>query len=264
MRALSLEYHDVVGPDAFDESGFPGAGPGSYKLLASDFDRHLDAIAASIPRPAGRATDWLTNPGRDRPLFITFDDGGISAYTRIADALERRGWRGHFFVTSGRIGSRTFVSADQIRALHARGHIIGSHSQSHPPRMGACSPEQVLDEWTRSVAMLAGILGEPVLTASVPGGFYTPMVAEMAARTGVRVLFTSTPTTRCHTVDGCHVVGRYTLRRWSRADTAAALASGRLGPRSAQWALYTSLNLARTLAGDHYTRLRQRYWASRA
>jgi len=90
------------------------------------------------------------------------------------------------------------------------------------------------------------------------------MVAEMAARTGVRVLFTSTPTTRCHTVDGCHVVGRYTLRRWSRADTAAALASGRLGPRSAQWALYTSLNLARTLAGDHYTRLRQRYWASRA
>jgi peptidoglycan/xylan/chitin deacetylase (PgdA/CDA1 family) len=264
MRALSLEYHDVVEPDAFDASGFPGAGPGSYKLLASDFDRHLDAIAASIPRPAVRAIDWLASPGHDRPLFITFDDGGVSAYDRIAAALERRGWRGHFFVTSGRIGTSTFLSAGQIRELSARGHVIGTHSQSHPARMGACSPERVLEEWTRSVSSLADILGEPVLTGSVPGGFYTRMVAEMGARTGLRVLFTSAPTTRCHTVDGCHVVGRYTLRRWSRAEAAGALASGRLAPRSAQWALYTGLNLARTLAGDHYTRLRQRYWAGRA
>ena len=264
MRALSLEYHDVVGPDGFDESGFPGAGPGSYKLLVSDFERHLDAIAASIPRPPGRATDWLAIPGTDRPLFITFDDGGASAYTRIAHALERRGWLGHFFVTTGRIGSPTFVSASQIRELHARGHVIGSHSQSHPARMGACTPEQVRREWTESVATLAAILGEPVLTASVPGGFYTRMVAELAARAGVQVLFTSAPTTRCHIVDGCHVVGRYTLRRWSRAEEAAALACGRIVPRSAQWALYTSLNLVRTVAGDHYTRLRHRYWAGRA
>jgi len=264
MRALSLEYHDVVHPGAVDASGFPGPGPGSYKLTVADFERHLDAISGAIQGPPIRALDWLADRGSVRPLFITFDDGGIAAHTWIAEALERRGWRGHFFVTAGRIGSATFLSADQIRDLRDRGHVIGTHSYSHPARMGACSVEQIVEEWTRSTSMLSDILGEQILTGSVPGGFYARPVAEMAARAGMKLLFTSAPTTRGWTVDGCVVLGRYTLRRWSQPQAAAALASGRLAPRAAQWALYTGLNLARTLAGDHYTRLRQRYWAGRA
>jgi peptidoglycan/xylan/chitin deacetylase (PgdA/CDA1 family) len=264
MHALSLEYHDVVDGGDFDVSGFPGAGPASYKLTRAEFERHLDAIAGTVRRPPTRAVDWLTETSGARPLFLTFDDGGLAAAMCIADGLERHGWRGHFLVTAQRIGSPTFLSAAQIRELHARGHVIGTHSYSHPTRMGACSPEQILEEWRRSAGILADILAEPVVIGSVPGGFYRRSVAEAAARVGLQLLFTSAPTTDCWMVDGCRVAGRYTLRRWSSAATAAALAAGRLRPRASQWLLYRSLHLLRTIAGDRYTRVRDRFWAARA
>jgi peptidoglycan/xylan/chitin deacetylase (PgdA/CDA1 family) len=264
MRALSLEYHDVVEGNDFDASGFAGAGPASYKLTRADFERHLDAIDRTVERPPSRAVDWLTDTSGARPLFLTFDDGGLGASMCIAEALERRGWRGHFLVTAQRIGSPTFLSAANLRELHAAGHVIGTHSYSHPTRMGACSEEQILDEWRRSTEILADILAAPVVIGSVPGGYYKRPVAEGAAVAGLRLLFTSAPTTQCWMVDGCRVVGRYTLRRWSSPATAAALAAGRLRPRASQWLLFNSLNLARTIAGDHYTRVRERFWAARA
>ncbi len=263
MRALSLEYHDVVEGGDFDASGFPGPGAASYKLTRTEFNLHLDAIARAVRRSPTHALEWLSDMSIE-PLFLTFDDGGLAAYTCIAEALERHGWRGHFLVTAQRVGSPSFMSAAQIRELHARGHVIGTHSYSHPTRMGACAPERILDEWQRSVAILSDILGEPVVTGSVPGGYYTRPVAEAGARTGLKLLFTSAPTARCHTVDGCWVVGRYTLRRWTTAATAAALADGRWLPRVSQWLVYRSLSLMRTIAGDHYTRLRERFWAARA
>src|SRR5258708_38118651 len=105
MKALSLEYHDVVDGGDFDVSGFPGAGPASYKLTRAEFDRHLDAIGGTVPRPPSRAVDWLRATTGARPLFLTFDDGGLGASMCIADALERHGWRRHFLVTAQRIRS---------------------------------------------------------------------------------------------------------------------------------------------------------------
>ncbi len=150
-----------------------------------------------------------------------------------------------------------------MRELHERGHVIGSHSFSHPKRMGGCPPDVIRDEWQRSVGILGDVLGAPVLTASVPGGFYTAPVGHAAAASGFRVLFTSAPTARTWEVDGCRVLGRYTLRRWSKPQTAAAMAAGRWMPRATQWAIFSALNLARTIGGDRYTQLRQAFWARR-
>jgi len=263
MRALSLEYHDVVDPGDFDGSGFQGAGPASYKLTAAVFAAHLQAIGYAVKTVPGLATEWLAGSADSRPLFLTFDDGGVGAYTHIADALEDHGWRGHFFVTTGRLGSATFLRPSQIRHLQQRGHVIGTHSCSHPARLGACSREQIFAEWQRSIQALEDIMGTAVVTGSVPGGFYTAAVGEAAADAGLRVLFTSWPTSRCWTVRGCRIVGRYTLRRWSSPGTAAALAAGDATPRLSQWAWYRSLHLLRTVAGDRYTSLRQNFWAKR-
>lgn len=260
MNPLSLEYHDVVAGGDPDGSGFSGAGPASYKIEREEFERHLSRIAARTRRRPGLVTDWVLEPASSAPLFLTFDDGGISAHALIADALEARGWRGHFFVTAGRIGSPTFVSPEQIRDLHRRGHVVGTHSYSHPARMGACSRDEIRDEWQRSIAILADVLGAPVTSGSVPGGFYTKPVGEAASEAGLTALFTSRPTTRLHREGNCTLLGRYTLRRWSSADTAAALARGAWRPRAGQWVLYSGLNVVRTVAGPQYTRLRQAFW----
>src|SRR6185503_7420328 len=128
------------------------------------------------------------------PLFITFDDGGISAFTTIAPMLEDAGWRGPFFVTAGCVAQRSFMTPDQIRELHNRGHIIGSHSLSHPLRMSSCSWDKMIEEWSVSVKILSQIVGERVAVASVPGGQYSRQVAQTAARSGITTLFTSEPT----------------------------------------------------------------------
>src|SRR5262249_51253399 len=145
------------------------------------------------------------------PFFITFDDGGVSAYDEVATLLDKRRWPGHFLITTDCIGRAGFLSKEQIRGLRKRGHVIGSHSCSHPSRMSECSWQQLIVEWHSSVAILSDILGEAVVVASVPGGYYSRAVAEAAARAGVRALFTSEPVIRHQQVDGCYVLGRYTL-----------------------------------------------------
>jgi peptidoglycan/xylan/chitin deacetylase (PgdA/CDA1 family) len=265
VRALSLEYHDVVHPGQPDESGFPGPAPASYKLEDGEFVAHVDAISASVPRHSATAVELLQRADAvPSGLYFTFDDGGVSAITVIAGVLERAGYRGHFFVTTDRIGTPGFLSADQIRELVARGHNIGSHSCTHPPLMAQCSDEQLLREWRDSAAALSEILGAPVLTASVPGGLYHRRVGEAASAAGIRVLFNSKPVTAVTRVRETLVLGRYTVRPGMPAREAADIAMGRVTPRARQWVQRAVLTTARTIGGPLYLRLRAAIFARRA
>lgn len=260
MHSIGLEYHDVYEGTDPDVSGFPGPGPASYKLSSVEFGRHLQAIR-SRRLEAAIAPEWLKGGGSGRPLFLTFDDGGKGAAHAAAGALEAHGWRGHFFVTAGSIGARGFLDAADTRELRRRGHVIGTHSFSHPSTMGALPRDRILDEWRRSREVIEDILGEPVVTGSVPGGYYTSAVGEAAAESGLQLLFTSMPRTAVTTIGPCCIFGRYTIRRWSSPLSAARIAAGAVGPRLSQWALYTTINAVRTLAGEHYMTLRRWYWS---
>ena len=258
MRALTVIYHDVVAGD-FDASGFPGAAAARYKQTRVDFEAHLRAARARSATPAVVASAAVIMAGD--AFMLTIDDGGASA-VYIADALERIGWRGTFFITTDRIGDKTFVSADEIRNLRRRGHAIGSHSCSHPYRMADLSDERLDHEWRGSVAVLSDILGEPVETASVPGGFYAPRVAQAAARAGIRVLFNSEPTTRVHEIDGCLVVGRYNVYAGMSAAAAADLAAGAPLALLRQQALWTAKKTVKTIAAPLWDRARARFFRS--
>jgi peptidoglycan/xylan/chitin deacetylase (PgdA/CDA1 family) len=260
VHSLALEYHDVYQGTDPDASGFQGPGPASYKLSSVEFCRHLRAIR-ECGVEAALAPKWLEDGCIGRPLFLTFDDGGIGAADAAAGALEAHGWRGHFFVTAGSIGSRGFLDASTMRDLHRRGHVIGTHSFSHPSTMGALPRDRILDEWRRSRDVIEDMLGELVATASVPGGYYTSAVGEAAAEAGLRLLFTSMPRTAVTAIGPCRIFGRYTIRRWSSPRFAAKIASGASGPRLSQWALYTAINGIRSLAGERYMTLRRWYWS---
>lgn len=257
MRALTLQYHDVTPPGAADSSGFANPAAATYKLDEADFAAHVRAVSA-VARHRAMADAPLAERDGAPPVLFTFDDGGASAHDVIAPLLEGSGWRGHFFVTTDFIGTPGFLSADQIRALRRRGHVIGAHSCSHPTRMARCDRATLRREWGESVRVLAELLGEPVTTASVPGGYYARPVAVEAAAAGIRTLFTSEPVARVERVDGCAVVGRYTLRRWSPPSTAAALAAGRRAPRYRQWLVWNAKKAAKRAAGDAYLRV----WAA--
>jgi peptidoglycan/xylan/chitin deacetylase (PgdA/CDA1 family) len=251
-------YHDVVAPGADDASGFEGRDAALYKLSTSDFDEHLRQIGRAIgSRPVSRVPDVLAT-GERAPLFLTFDDGGESAATVVADKLDAFGWSGHFFVTSDRIDSPGFLSAEQIRELVRRGHVVGSHSSSHPRRISSCSRAQIDHEWSNSVRVLSDIVGAEVNVASIPGGFGSREVVESAAAAGIRAIFTSEPIDEAAYVDGCLVLGRYAIQRHTPAEVAAALASWKLAPRLRQRLLWSVKKAAKAIGGERYIRIRKR------
>jgi len=255
VRAISLLYHDVVLPGQASSSGFPGGDADIYKLARPDFERHLRVIHSVIPRPPITVSQLGDVIGT--PLLFTFDDGGVSAHEHIADLLEAFGWAGHFFVTTNWIGRDGFLKPGQIRELYARGHFIGSHSCSHPSRMSYCSRPQLRREWSDSIAALSDVLGAKVELASVPGGFYGRNVAEEAADAGIKILFTSEPRTHSHVVNGCTVMGRYTIKDGVRAESAAALSVGSTLQQFQQLAYWNIKKMFKSGGGDSWLRMRK-------
>jgi peptidoglycan/xylan/chitin deacetylase (PgdA/CDA1 family) len=260
MQALAIMYHDVVENGDFESSGFSGEGANVYKLRREDFKRHLEAILAAIPAGAvsiitqyPRTSGALAEPS----VFLTFDDGGASFHSPIADMLEPLGWRGHFFITTDRLGQPGFLASGQVRELHRRGHVIGSHSRSHPTRMATLTRGEMDREWRESLATLSGIVGEAVKVASVPGGYYSRQVAESAAAAGIQVLFTSEPTVTAATVGGCLVLGRYVVKRGMGPEWSAGFAAGRRSFRWRQAAQWKAKGVVKSILGGGYQKLTQ-------
>ena len=235
MQVVSLLFHDVYATDP-RESGFRSPAADRYKLSVPDFEAQLDGL--------GKA-----------PALLTFDDGGVSYYMLIADRLEALGLRGHCFVSTDFIGERGFMSAAQIRELDSRGHVIGTHSASHPPRFSALTPADMRHEWSESRMKLEDILGRAVTVGSVPGGYFSDAVAKAAVDAGLRTLFTSEPTTKPSAFDECELIGRFTIRRGHPADMARRLAASAPWARCSAWVGWNAKALVKPMLGASYARI---------
>lgn len=256
MKVVTLIYHDVVDAARADESGRRGAGPALYKLEPAQFAAHLSALDGVAP--AARL-DWaaaIATPGV-APVLLTFDDGGVSAARHIAPELERRGWRGHFFVTTDEIGKPGYLGPPEIRALAASGHTVGSHSASHPDLFAMLDPAEQAREWRRSLAVLSDILGSPVRTGSVPGGLFDATVSRVAAECGLAALFTSEPRVDVIVDGGCHVFGRYSIMRRTSAREVAEIVGDRNGRRRRAAVSWAAKRALRSFGGEPYLRLRR-------
>jgi peptidoglycan/xylan/chitin deacetylase (PgdA/CDA1 family) len=195
-----------------------------YKHTTAAFTMHMDRIGQSPLRPTLVSEIDLLASGRH--LALTFDDGGTSAL-RAGEELCRRGWRGHFFIVTDLIGMRTFLDVDGIRTLRRCGHLIGSHSHTHPDIFRELSPAQMASEWRVSCERLADLLGEPCIAASVPGGDISERVLQSAADAGLRYLFTSEPCVSPRRVGACWVLGRFGPKSGTSAETVYRLAQFR-------------------------------------
>ena len=206
---IALLYHDVIADALANESGFPGPDANHYKLSPDVFQAHLMAV-----------------PSNAANVLFTFDDGGASALDPCADLLESSGVRGLFFVPSDWIGHAGFSTASDLRTLHHRGHMVGSHSASHPVPISALSDSQLAREWQVSRERLEQVLGAAVTDASVPGGFTSSRVEAAAAEAGYTRLFTSQPRRSERTVSGMKVFGRFSVTRSTSLDTVSKVLAG--------------------------------------
>lgn len=263
MKMAALLYHDVVGQPGFQESGFPGGDANAYKFSDAEFAEHMRCVHA---RTSGRGVDIfaaLAGKAGGRDFLLTFDDGGVGAIRYTADILERYDSRGHFFITSDYIGTNGFLGRPEIAELHRRGHVIGSHSRSHPPVISRCTRAELLSEWGDSVRALSDITGAAVTTASVPGGFYSGEVADTAIAAGIRILFTSEPTARVRRRGECSLIGRYSVQRGTTPAAAAALAACDPAATARQAVYWNAKKLLKTAGGRYWLWFRKAVLARR-
>jgi peptidoglycan/xylan/chitin deacetylase (PgdA/CDA1 family) len=161
-----LMYHSIS----------PSHGPDPHALRVSP-DR-LDSQLTHLRRrrlQGVSVVEWLraVERGRARRLVaLTFDDGYRDFVEHAMPVLEHHGMTASAYVVTGKLGafsdwdqepSLPMLTADDVRAVAAAGHEVGSHSSTHI-RLG----EAAEDERTAEIAGSRQALTD-ILRVDVPG-----------------------------------------------------------------------------------------------
>ena len=230
-----LMYHDIVTKDD-KSSGFQNDSAFQYKVEESFFEEQVKALQ-----------------GKD--VVFTFDDGGVSFFTKAAPILEKYGFKGVFFISTKHIGTPGFLTTEQVRELERRGHIIGSHSHSHPNNIASLSYKEMDEEWRKSARILKDILGHQISMASIPNGYGSNKLNASALAAGFTELFTSVPTTKVSFQNGQQIIGRYVVHCDMTTDDVIAIVTD-IGRRKKMYLRWWGLEQAKKVLGSSYDRVK--------
>lgn len=230
-------YHDVY-KASVKESGFQTDGANHYKVTEASFEEQLRSI-------------------KEYPITYTFDDGGVSFYTIIAPMLEKLGLVGHFYIATNRIGSEGFMSEAQIKDLYQRGHVIGSHSCSHPSDFRELSFEARKKEWEDSVQKLSDIIGEPVKEVSIPNGFLQEDDLSIFKSLGIATIYTSKlgENRQC---DGMDIVGRIGIDKGMSVQRIVKIISGGFTYKM-MLVKQKGLSILKAILGNQYIKMKKKF-----
>jgi peptidoglycan/xylan/chitin deacetylase (PgdA/CDA1 family) len=244
---IAYIYHDVIQND-FIESGFQTASANSYKLNSSGFEQQIKLLS-----------DFCESGNLPKnQVALTFDDGGESFHSIIAPILEKYGFTGYFFISTGYLGSRGFLTREQILDLHKRGHFIGTHSHTHPKNIAKLSDIEIDSEWSISVGILNGIISSKIKTASIPGGFYSEQSRLALLKYGIEIIFTSMPTKKInYNTDKQYIIGRFAIKRGTNNNIVLGLIKNISLIQLVVFVKWRGLAFIRYLLGDKYYRIRK-------
>jgi len=123
----------------------------------------------------------LIAPKKPGELALTFDDGPNPLWTpRLLELFDYYNVRATFFM----MGSHAQAVPDLVRRVAAAGHLIGSHSWSHP-NLAYAGAGRVREELTRSKDAIQQITGAPVKFFRPPFGARRPYVLRTARELGM-------------------------------------------------------------------------------
>ncbi len=231
-------FHDVISSSC-PISGFQNIGANQYRLDKGTFERFIESINRL-------KTD----------IVYSFDDGGVSFQEIIAPILEKYGKQGIFCITTSYIGMPGFLSEDQIRVLDGNGHIIASHSHTHPRDISKLSEKALYEEWCKSKEILENILGKPVVTASIPGGAVSKKVIRTLFKAGYSDIYTSRPSSLKQRYKNCIVTGRFAIKS-STTDVELWQLLNSPFYRRKLLVKYQILRIVKALMGSNYNVLKQ-------
>jgi peptidoglycan/xylan/chitin deacetylase (PgdA/CDA1 family) len=96
-------------------------------------------------------------------VSLTFDDGLLSTYTNGLPLLKKYGLASTEYIVSGKIGTDSHMTVDQIRQFQNEGSEIASHTVDHPD-LTTLSSSQVNTELSQSQTTLRQLFGSNAAT----------------------------------------------------------------------------------------------------
>jgi Predicted xylanase/chitin deacetylase len=245
MKTIALMYHDVY-QETPHESGLQNAGSQKYKVRLCDFEKQVKAVVNHCRE-------------KEIPLsrvLFTFDDGGSSFSKLIAPILDTNGLKGYFFVSTNYLGTNGFMTRDEVVDLHRKGHIIGTHSHTHPVNLSKCDERTIEQEWETSIRCLQEIIQDAVVYASLPGGYISEPIIKQLSSCGIHTVFTSIPTTRQEAIGGMTFIGRYPVTSKTNERKLTNIFFKHSYVRCLKSVKWHILTVIKSLLGDHYLRIR--------
>jgi peptidoglycan/xylan/chitin deacetylase (PgdA/CDA1 family) len=149
----------------------------SSAAVAADCPGHPDAIGTSrvlVVDPTEHARIGTmqyheTLPLADHEVVLTFDDGPLPPYSRrILEILNAQCVKATYFI----VGRMARAYPEVVREIHAAGHTVGTHSQTHPysfPRMTLAKAQAEVDTGIDSVAAALGDANQIAPFFRIPG-----------------------------------------------------------------------------------------------
>lgn len=129
---------------------------------------------------------WATTRSSGRPpksiVALTFDDGPDPLVTpAILSILAQEDVSAAFFV----VGQHVRRAPELVQRVHAAGHLVGNHSDTHGFRLHIAPRATVLRELVRcNAAIFAAIDREPTLYRA-PHGFKRPALGDVLQQLGM-------------------------------------------------------------------------------
>nr|BBH91417.1 hypothetical protein KTC_61680 [Thermosporothrix sp. COM3] len=125
----------------------------------------------------GNIPNVITNGSRNRlEIALTFDDGPHPQYTpQVLQILKRYNIKATFFC----LGQMIQENPDLVRQEHQAGHVVASHSWSHPD-LTTLSMDQLQKELKNTSDLIYNTIGERPTLVRPPYGSYNNNVVQVA------------------------------------------------------------------------------------
>ena len=131
--------------------------------------------------------------GKECAVSLTFDDSMKEHYTIVAPELEKRGFRGTFWMCGGWMPAEpqydtTHFTWAEAKEMSAKGHEMSNHSWSHP-NMTTLSEDELKEQIRKNDEAILANLGKPSTTFCFPyNAYHDAVLAEvMKGRIGARL-----------------------------------------------------------------------------
>ena len=182
-----LMYHEIERPGrslCSDDAGYV-----RYVVHEKSFDLQLGSLRSTGMR--GASVGAAAGDKNHEPhVVLTFDDGCESDLVIAAPLLAAHGCTATFYVTTGFLGRRGFLTPGQLRELADLGFEIGCHAATHRYLIDLPS-----SEFEREIGgakkTLEDITGRSVEHFSCPGGRWDDRVLRAVSTAGFLSMATS-------------------------------------------------------------------------